>query len=58
MRYPTRWSGWRWNEFAFTGSEAEIVKLTTVDDFIQQSGIDSVSMVKIDTEGHIKQARV
>jgi FkbM family methyltransferase len=34
-----------------SGLKEEIVKLITVDDFIQQSGIDSVSMVKIDTEG-------
>lgn len=34
-----------------SGSKAEIVKLTTVDEFLQQSGDGSVSMVKIDTEG-------
>lgn len=33
-----------------SGSKAEIVKLRTLDDFLQQLGV-SVSMVKIDTEG-------
>jgi FkbM family methyltransferase len=34
-----------------SGTKAEIVKLTTVDEFLQQSREASVSMVKIDTEG-------
>ena len=34
-----------------SGSNAEVVKLITIDRFLQQSGIEIVSMVKIDTEG-------
>jgi len=34
-----------------SGSKAEIVKVTTLDDFLQQLGDGPVSMVKIDTEG-------
>jgi len=36
---------------SMSGLKEDIVKLITVDDFIQQFGIKSVSMVKIDTEG-------
>lgn len=34
-----------------SGLKAEIVKLITVDQFLQQTGIEAVSMMKIDTEG-------
>jgi FkbM family methyltransferase len=34
-----------------SGSNAEVVKLITIDQFLQQTGIEIVSMVKIDTEG-------
>ncbi len=34
-----------------SGSNLEVVKLITIDRFLQQSGIATVSMVKIDTEG-------
>ena len=34
-----------------SGLNVEIVKLITIDRFLQQSGIETVSMVKIDTEG-------
>ena len=34
-----------------SGSNVEVVKVTTIDRFLQQSGIETVSMVKIDTEG-------
>jgi len=34
-----------------SGSNVEAVKLITIDRFLQQSGIETVSMVKIDTEG-------
>jgi FkbM family methyltransferase len=33
------------------GLNAEVVKLITIDQFLQQTGIETVSMVKIDTEG-------
>lgn len=36
---------------SMSGSKEEIVKLITVDHFIRQSGIASVLMAKIDTEG-------
>lgn len=34
-----------------SGLNAEVVKVTTIDRFLQQAGIAAVSMVKIDTEG-------
>lgn len=34
-----------------SGLKAEVVKLTTIDEFLQQTGIDAIQMVKIDTEG-------
>ncbi len=34
-----------------SGLNAEVVKLITIDRFLQQSGIETVSMIKIDTEG-------
>lgn len=34
-----------------SGLNVEVVKLITLDGFLQQAGIDTVSMVKIDTEG-------
>jgi FkbM family methyltransferase len=34
-----------------SGSNLEVVKVITIDQFLQQSGIETVSMVKIDTEG-------
>lgn len=34
-----------------SGLKAEVVKLITIDRFLQQTGIEAVSMVKVDTEG-------
>jgi FkbM family methyltransferase len=36
---------------SISGSNAEIVKMNTIDCFLQHSGIMAVTMVKIDTEG-------
>ena len=34
-----------------SGSNVEVAELITIDRFLQQSGIETISMVKIDTEG-------
>jgi FkbM family methyltransferase len=34
-----------------SGSNVEVARLITIDGFLRQSGLESVSMVKIDTEG-------
>jgi FkbM family methyltransferase len=34
-----------------SGLNVEVVKVTTIDQFLQQSGNETVSMLKIDTEG-------
>lgn len=34
-----------------SGSTVEVARLITIDGFLRQSGVESVSMVKIDTEG-------